>query len=475
VQRGSLDTVGDAAESAQVSTDGLTYTIKLRDNVRFHPPLDRLMTAEDVVFSWARFTGKTPGSSPSTRLVNAAMIQSVQAQDPLTVVFTLKEPYPFFLARLADPKTFFILPKEAGTGFDPSQKVVGSGPWILREYTPNTVVKFDRHPGWHLGPDRPYYASVTVNIIPEYATQLSQFMAGNLDSATIAGADIRTVKNGLPGVQIYATPAYPLSVLNFSPLETRWDDPRIRHAVSMAMDRDAMLDAAYSLKEVEQAGVPVQRAWHNYIPSAFSDYWLDPRGSEIKPSAAAYFKRDTAAAKELVTAAGGPFETELHYAAPNSGYGEAYRIISELLIQYLRQIGITVRAFEEDYNSVFLLQSSQGKTNGMSWIPQTRVDPFAYYQTQYLNPTHPVYSRWVDPALTRQVQQIQGLNDLTQLKTQIKGLQNELAEKMYIVPMQYGAASTFVAYQPHVQNALTHQTLAQGGPAENLAHYWSTQ
>jgi ABC-type transport system substrate-binding protein len=136
---------------------------------------------------------------------------------------------------------------------------------------------------------------------------------------------------------------------------------------------------------------------------------------------------------------------------------------------------MTVRAFEEDYNSVFLLQSSQGKTKGMSWIPQTRVDPFAYYQTQYLNPTHPVYSRWVDPPLARQVQQIQPLTDLLQLTTQIKDLQNELAEKMYLVPMQYGAASTFIAYQPHVKDALAYQTLAQGGPAENLPNYWSSQ
>jgi ABC-type transport system substrate-binding protein len=243
----------------------------------------------------------------------------------------------------------------------------------------------------------------------------------------------------------------------------------------MAIDRDAMLDAAYSLKEVEKAGIAVQRHWHNYVPAAFADYWLDPRGTEIKPSAAAYFKYDTAAARALVTAAGGPFETELHYAAPNSGYGEAYRIMSELLIQYLGQVGMTARAFEEDYNSVFLLQSSQGKTNGLSWIPQTRVDPFAYYQTQYLNPTHPVYSRWVDPPLTKQVQQIQPLTDLLQLTTQIKNLQNELAEKMYVVPMQYGAASTFFAYQSHVQDALAYQTLAQGGPAENLPNYWSSQ
>ena len=202
VPKGSLDTVGDAAESAQVSADGLTYTIKLRNNVRWHAPLDRNMTADDVVFSWTRFSGNAPGSTPSTRLVNLMMVSSVTAADPLTVVWKLKEPYPFFLARLADPKTFFIMPKETGTGFDPSQKVVGSGPWVLQEYQPNTVIKFARHTGWHFGPELPYFDNIVVNIIPTYATQLSQFQAGNLDTVNVAGTDLNTLEDRVPGVQI---------------------------------------------------------------------------------------------------------------------------------------------------------------------------------------------------------------------------------------------------------------------------------
>jgi ABC-type transport system substrate-binding protein len=236
-----------------------------------------------------------------------------------------------------------------------------------------------------------------------------------------------------------------------------------------------MLDAAYGLQQVEQAGIQVAHTWHNYIPVAFSDYWLDPQGAEITSEPAANFKYDPTAAKQLVDAAGGAFDTEFHYAAQNSGYGEPYRIISELLIQYLSKIGINAKAFEEDYNSTFLLQSSQGKTNGLSWIPQTRTDPFAYYQTQYLNPTHPVYGRWVDQPLTDEVKKIQAMTDPAQLKTSIRNLQNELGTKMYIVPMQFGAAPTFIAYQPYVQNALDYQTLAQGGPAENLPYYWTNK
>jgi hypothetical protein len=57
----------------------------------------------------------------------------------------------------------------------------------------------------------------------------------------------------------------------------------------------------------------------------------------------------------------------------------------------------------------------------------------------------------VDQPLTDKVKQIQALTDPAQLKTQIKDLQNELGTKMYVVPMQYGAGPTFVAYQPYVR------------------------
>ncbi len=474
VPKGSIEVVPDAAESYAVSSDGLTYTIKLKNNVRFHPPLTRSMTAEDVAFSWERLNGRIKGTSPSPRLVNIEMVQSVTAAGPLTAVFTLKTPYPFFLGRLADPKAFPIMPTEAATEFNPAEKVVGSGPWILEQYTPNTLVKFRRHPGWHLGPDLPYYDGVTLSIIPTYATQLSQFLAGHIDMLVIEGVDLEKAREAIPGVQVYQTPAYPLSVLNFSPREPRWNDPRLRHAVSMAMNRDGMLDAAYSLKQMELQGFTVQHYWHNYIPAAFTAYWLDPKGTEINPKVAAYFKHNPAEAKKLVEAAGGPFDTEFHFAAANSRYGEAYRIIADLFIQYLRLIGVNARAVEEDYNAVFIPQTAQaGKFNGMMYIPQTRTDPFAYFQTQYLSPRQPIYGRWVDPPLTQKLEKIQGILDPGELRRQIRSLQSELGEKMYVVPMQYGAAPSFIAYQPYVKHALDYQTLAQGGAAENLPHYWS--
>lgn len=293
----------------------------------------------------------------------------------------------------------------------------------------------------------------------------------------VQGGDIKRVLDEVDGVQFYERAPYPLSVLNFSPKDERWRDERLRRAVSMAFDRDAMLDAAYGLPEIEDAGLEVNRYWHNNVAAAFSEYWLDPKGDEIDPDSAANFMYDPDAAKALVDAAGGSFDTELHYAAANSRYGEPYRIMSELMVQYLGQIGINTTAVEEDYNTTFLGTggTSNGNFNGMMWIPQTRTDPFAYINTQFLSPKHGIYGQWTDQEVIDAAEAIRPLTDRDELIAAIKAFQNLVNKKMYVVPMAYGGAPTFVAYQPWMQNVLDFQTFAQGGPTESVPHWWTNK
>ncbi len=480
VPQGSQEAVPDAAASFEVSDDALVYRVFLKDNVYFHEPLDRTMTANDVVATWTR--GITDEIAiAGTRLTGRGIgevVETVEAEDDLTVVFTLNSSYPFFPQLLADPKQFFIMPEETGTLFNPADTVVGSGPWVLEEFRPDTAGTFKRFDKWHHGPERPYYDEVIVNVIPEYATQLAQFLGGNLDVITLQSQDLQRVLNEVPGVQVYQQGAYPLSILNFSPREEFWEDVRLRRAVSMAIDRDALLDAAYGLRELEAAGIEVERRWHNFVPVAFSEYWLDPQGDQIDPDVAANFRYDPDAARALVDEAGGPFETELHYAAQGSRYGEPYRIMSELMIQYWRQVGIMVQAVEEDYNTEFLGSSgtSGGNFDGMMWIAQTRLDPFQYLASQITtNPTEAMYSRWQDPHLLGLLDEVRALTDPEEVRQGILNLQNEQGKLMHQVPMQWSAVGAFVAYQPWVENAMDYQSFTQNGATESLPNYWSSR
>jgi ABC-type transport system substrate-binding protein len=109
------------------------------------------------------------------------------------------------------------------------------------------------------------------------------------------------------------------------------------------------------------------------------------------------------------------------------------------------------------------------------WIPQTRTDPFAYIVSQFLSPNHGIYGQWTDQEVIDAGTAIRTLSDRDELIKAIKDFQNLVNKRMFVVPMVYGAAPTFVAYQPWIQNALDYQTFAQGGPTESVPHWWSNK
>ncbi|HEX6032361.1 MAG TPA: ABC transporter substrate-binding protein, partial [Tepidiformaceae bacterium] len=131
----------DIVEGHEVTPDGLTWTMKLRAGLKFAnvAPVNgrAVTTTEDVKFSWGRLTAETTQNRSQVSFVD-----KVEFPDAQTIKWTLKTPNAAFLDTLADTNLLFIMPTESDGGFDPAQKAIGSGPWILDEYTPS--VRFVR-------------------------------------------------------------------------------------------------------------------------------------------------------------------------------------------------------------------------------------------------------------------------------------------------------------------------------------------
>src|SRR4051794_19432425 len=124
-----------AAEMPTISDDGKRYTIKLREGVPFHD--GSTMTADDVVASlqrWGRLSprGRTPW----------AVLDSITAKDKATVEIALKQPYSPLVNLLAFPNgSPQIMPKRVATAPDPLKEFVGTGPYKMIEYKPDTWVR----------------------------------------------------------------------------------------------------------------------------------------------------------------------------------------------------------------------------------------------------------------------------------------------------------------------------------------------
>src|SRR5262249_5233256 len=175
--------VPDVVESSEIP-DPLTMVLKLRGNVRFGPPVGRPMTADDAVYSFARYVGESPGAPPNP---NGGIIKQIfnspTATDLRTLRLTLKVQRAIPAAPPSGAFTPYIMPVEAEKGYDPNKVAVGTGPWLFDRATTNSQIVWKRNPDWHLGPERPYLDSWEQYVIGDYATRLTQFLGGNIDTA----------------------------------------------------------------------------------------------------------------------------------------------------------------------------------------------------------------------------------------------------------------------------------------------------
>ena len=223
------------AESWEVSDDGLIYTFKLREGVTFHN--GRVMTAEDVVYSYERIMDEATGSPQASRF---SQVASAEAVDDNTVVFTLSEPFAPFLLNTAN---LSVVPREVAENEDLNRVAVGTGPFMLTDVVPDTYVLLTAYPGYYRG--QPGVAAVRYNVVPEASTRAAGLRNGtyhllpDVDPATAL-----TLEN-VPDVSILSTQDLAYSLLGFNTTVAPFGDPRVREAVNLIIDRDEIIEAVY--------------------------------------------------------------------------------------------------------------------------------------------------------------------------------------------------------------------------------------
>ena len=270
------------ATGYSVSDDGLTYTFALREGVVFHN--GRPMTAADVVYSYDRIVAVETGSPVASRF---AQVASVTALDDLTVEIVLTAPFAPFLQN-----TVFltVVPREVVEANDGSlqQVAVGTGPFMLTEIVPDTYTLLTANPNYYR-PGEPGVAAVRYNIVPEASTRAAGLRTGayhlipDVDPATA-----QTLGN-VPGVTLLGIQELSYSLLGMNVTRPPFDDPRVRRAFNLALDREEIVEAVYFGNAVP--GGP--------LSPALTD-WALPT------SAYSCYAPDATAARELLALAGYP-------------------------------------------------------------------------------------------------------------------------------------------------------------------------
>jgi ABC-type transport system substrate-binding protein len=367
---GTTELEPDLAESYSVSDDGLTYTFKLRDSVKFHN--GRVMTSADVKYSFERAVNpatQSPGGG-YFGMINGyddvvggkvATLNGIETPDEKTVVFKLSRPDATFLHLMAI-NFGYIVPKEEieAAGADWGKKPVGTGAFKFVEWVPGQNIKLERNKDYFRA-GVPYLDNVTFEFGQDPTVAVLRLKKGEID----------IVGDGIPPAQfaeIMADAANKELIAEGNQLHTGYvtmnvtqppfDNVKVRQAVNMAINKERIV------RLINNRAAPASQA----LPPAMPGYNADNTGYSYDPEAA----------KKLLAEAGaGEITTELYAmnVDPNPRIAQAIQ-------QDLAAVGIKaeIRSLAQ---AEVIAAGGAGKapmiwSGGMAWIADFP-DPANFY------------------------------------------------------------------------------------------------
>jgi peptide/nickel transport system substrate-binding protein len=239
-----------AAEMPTVSPDGRVYSIKLRDGVTFHD--GSKMSSADVVASLKRWM-----KIASRGKQVAGFITAIDVDGPLGVKITLKEPYAPLLAFLAFNNAAAIIVPAANAAEDTLSKIVGTGPYMLKERKPDQyiqLVRFDGYasragePDGYGGARKQYLDEIRFVPVPDANTRVEGAVAGQFAYVDSLPVESYTrVQSGKDKPMIQKPFGWPVFVMNTKAgLNAKLE---MRKAIQAALAPEDMLTAAFGTKD----------------------------------------------------------------------------------------------------------------------------------------------------------------------------------------------------------------------------------
>ncbi|HEY0124514.1 MAG TPA: ABC transporter substrate-binding protein [Rhizobium sp.] len=323
-----------------ISADGLTYTFKLRPNVKWHD--GKPFTSADVAYSIELLKQVHPRGRGTF-----ANVTAVETPDPLTAIFKLSKPAPYLLTALYAaespivPKHVYENTKIADVPISPNGSApIGTGPFIFKEWVRGSHIILARNPDyWDAG--KPYLDQIVVRFVPDGAARAAGFETGEFDLGgdnPIPLADLERIK-ALPNIGIdargYETKG-DLTQLIFNLDNEYLKDVRVRRAIAHAIDLNVVLNTVwYGYGHISPT--PISVLLPRYYDASIKPYAFDLKAAQQLLDDAGY-KPD---------ASGTRFTLRLTH----NSYNEGFKRVAEYLKQNLARIGIVATIDSYDFST----------------------------------------------------------------------------------------------------------------------------
>ncbi|MEE9276553.1 MAG: ABC transporter substrate-binding protein, partial [bacterium] len=383
--------IPDLATSYTASAGKTVFTFKLRKGVKWHD--GKPFTAKDVVFSFKRVT-KKGFRSPRCGTLMRPLLKNIEALDDHTVKFTLKHTAGTFIPSVGSAWCV-ILPEHIAKrdgDFKKAKSIIGTGPFKFKRYRRGSVVEWVRNPDYFIK-GIPYVDGVKQYILRGKATQLAAAKAGRVmlwDTWPPMSKSMADELKNARGKEIktYTWPINTVYAFYMNPKRKPFDNPDIRKAVRLAIDRQQIIDKVF-----EGAGSACE-----LLDRTLYGDWVLPRAEVLNAPGCnpANRAKDVAEAKRLV---------KKHY--PNGVTIEVatravanYADRSQLAIQQLRKVGFKVK-FKTYESAVGFRNWGRGNFTviGSQDTAMIMSDPHGFFALMYSTDGGRNYARWKDPKM----------------------------------------------------------------------------
>ncbi|MGI0485961.1 ABC transporter substrate-binding protein [Pantanalinema rosaneae CENA516] len=409
---GTTELAPALATEWSVSSDGKTWTFKLRQGVNFHDGTP--FNAEAVKFNVERWwdANHPQGFRNAGKIYEiwqqlfggfkdspTSLLQAVTVVDPYTIQFVLNQPFSAFPQAIGSSFFGIASPtaiQQAGANYGkPGSPVAGTGAFVFKEWRTGDRIVLAKNPNyWRSG--LPKIDQLVLRFVTDPAARLAQLRAGQIDFTVELTPDQKPEIERDANLTALSRPSFNVGYLALNPSYQPLSDQRVRQAIAYAINRPAIVQAFWGDAGIHDAHfTPPTLAWSQ-------DQTLEP------------YPHDPQQAKQLLAAAGYPngFDLELWYMPVSRPYFPNPKPIAEAFAADLNAIGIRVVLKTKDWAAYI---SDRRKPPGyqsfmLGWTADY-ADPDSFYYAHFGPSATDDIGNWRNDRVTQLLNQARATAD----------------------------------------------------------------
>jgi oligopeptide transport system substrate-binding protein len=440
-----LNLIPDVAESYDMSPEGTVYTFHLRTNVVFHDG-SRRVVADDFKFSIERSlnpdTLSTVGEAYLDDIVGAREFVAGQAEEVSgirvvnddTLEITIDSPKEYFLSKLTYPTSYVVDRREVGesTCFEGAEWTLspnGTGPFKLKQWVLGERIELESNPGYYLDP-KPSLQQATY--ILSGGSALVMYENDEIDLTGVGINDIERIRdpNDPLNAELHESEQLDTFYIGFNLEEPPFDDARVRQALAMAIDKEAIASSILIDLVTPAKGI---------LPPGMPGYSEDLSGLSYDPDEA----------RRLLDEAGGPEVLDGATILASGAGASPGPVMDAIVALWEQELGAVIE-IEQEETGIFFRDIKEGnyKIASQGWIADYQ-DPHNFLDLQFhsqspLNDTN--YSNTEVDQLLEQARSEKDENARLELYRQAEEI---IVQDAVWIPLSHSKASVLV--KPYVQ------------------------